>query len=310
MTAEVEPGVQEVQEPGVQEVSYRYQVQEDVIVRQCAPKDFILNAIAYKPQENDTFLIGYPRSGVTWLAYILFLLKNQGKRIDFTERLWEDIPEVGVGRHVRSSFGSYFVQLAEMVASPRILRTHLPSDMAPVHQKAKCIYISRNPLDTAVSMYHDIMSVNEFDGRFDDFFDYFIHGQGDYNCYFNHHLGWVQRTKTHEILWITYEELTRHPRDVIIRIGEFMGGEFTESANNEEVMSEILKACAFIAMKGSENMLTQKTRNGHSLFRRGVIGDFKNFFTEAQVTQVRELTQRYFKGTQLENSWEEYKLPL
>lgn len=291
-------------------MTYRYQVQEDVILRLCMPEDFIQNASQFKLVDTDTVLVGYPRSGMTWLSYILFLLRRGGQQIDFTERLWEEIPEIGIGRRVTSSFGNYFVQQAEMIQHPRILRTHLPCEAAPVQPNAKYIYISRNPLDVAVSLYHDIMAVNEFDGRFDDFFDYFIHAQTDYNCYFKHHLGWHKLLENHVVLWITYEELTTFPKDVIKRIGNYMGGDYQEAANDPIVMSEILHNCSFTAMKDHENMLTKKTRDGHSLFRRGIIGDFKNFFTEEQIAQVREEFRRNFKGTLLENVWAKYKLPL
>ena len=68
--------------------TYRYQVQEDVILRLCMPEDFIQNASQFKLVDTDTVLVGYPRSGMTWLSYILFLLRRGGQQIDFTER-WE-----------------------------------------------------------------------------------------------------------------------------------------------------------------------------------------------------------------------------
>jgi len=162
-------------------MTHRYQIQQDVILRKCAPPDFLENAMAYQPTESDTVIVGYPRSGLTWLAYIINLLKNEGKPLGISDRLWEEVPEIGVGRHVKQTFGNYFVQLAEMIPQPRVLRTHLPYEKAPVHPLAKCIYISRNPFDTAVSLYNELCAINEFDGNFDDFFTYFLHGQTDYN---------------------------------------------------------------------------------------------------------------------------------
>lgn len=207
-------------------MTHRYQIQEDVILRKCAPPDFLENAMAYQPTETDTVIAGYPRSGTTWVAYITHLLKTGGEPLSPGDRLWEEVPEIGVGRHVKHTFGNYFVQLAEMAPHPRVIRTHLPYEKAPVHPLAKCIYISRNPFDTAASLYSELCSINEFEGNFDDFFTYFLHGQTDYNDYFQHHIGWLRRKADHHVLWITFEELKAYPKDVIKQIGNYLGGEY------------------------------------------------------------------------------------
>ena len=66
--------------------SHTYQIQEDVILRQYLPKDFLENATGFQPQETDAFIVGYPRAGSTWVSYVLYLLKNGGEPIGIGER--------------------------------------------------------------------------------------------------------------------------------------------------------------------------------------------------------------------------------
>lgn len=294
-------------------MTHRYQIQQDVILRKFLPADFLENAMSYQPTETDTTIVGCPRSGTTWVAYILYLLKNEGEAITFTERLWEDIPEIGIGRHVEHKFGKYFVQLAEMASHPRILRSHLPYEKTPIHPRSKCIYISRNPFDTAVSLFEEIRTTNEFSGAFNDFFTYFLHGQTDYNDYFQHHKGWLQRKTNQYDLWITYEDLVTYPRTVIKQIGDYLGGVYQRSANDEFTMSKIIKESSFSCMKAKENIMVQSNPNrinGYSFFRRGCIGDYRVYFSKEQITRLNEKFNREFNDTSLLKAWKGYKLPI
>ncbi|XP_065655978.1 sulfotransferase 1B1 isoform X1 [Hydra vulgaris] len=298
---------------GLVRASHRYQIQEDIIVRRWLPPDFVENAISYQATCTDTFIVGYPRAGSSWISYIIYLLKNEGEPIHSSERLWEEIPEIGMGRHVAQRFGKYFVQLAEMVPHPRILRTHLPYDKVPIHPKAKCIYISRNPFDTAVSLFHEVRSINEFSGSFNDFFTYFLHGQTDYNDYFDHHKSWYQRKFEQTVLWVTYEDLMTYPRAIIKQIADYMGGVYQRSANDEFIMKKIINNSSFKEMREKESLLVQKNPNrinDFSFFRKGQIHDFENFFNEEQVKKLTEKFLAQFKGSKLLNSWERYCLPV
>lgn len=293
-------------------MTHTYQIQEDVILRKYIPPDFLENAMGFQPVETDTFIVGYPRSGTSWISYILYLLKNEGEPIGLGERLWEDIPEIGVGRHVKQTFGSYFVQLADMASHPRIVRTHIPSEKAPVHPKSKVIYISRNPFDTAISLFNEIRTINEFSGNFDDFFTYFLHGQTDYNDYFEHHLGWLNRKASQVVLWITYEDLKMYPRAIIKQIGDYMGGVYARSTNDDFIMQEVLRHSSFAEMKANENVLVQSNPNrinGYSFFRSGAVGEFKEGFNKDQIKRLSAKFAREFKGTPFLNTWKKYGLP-
>lgn len=293
-------------------MSHTYQIQEDIILRQYLPKDFLENATGFRPVETDTFIVGYPRAGSTWISYILYLLKNGGEPIGFGERLWEDVPEVGVGRHVQQTFGNYFVHLADLASHPRVLRTHLPSQRAPIHPKSKIIYISRNPFDTAVSLYLETKTISEFSGTFDDFFTFFLHGQTDYNDYFHHHTGWARRNAGEVILWITYEELMQYPRTVIKKLGDYMGGIYERNANDDFIVKEVIRHSSLSEMKSLEHVLVQRNPNrvnGFSFFQAGSVGEYKDFFTKEQIERLSERCVKELVGTPFTNTWRKFGLP-
>ena len=251
-------------------------------------------------------------------AYVLnVIFWNKGKFtiwfiLNYFCRLWEVIPELGRGRHVKHTFGNYFVQLADMASHPRIIRTHLPYEKAPVHPKSKCIYISRNPFDTAVSLFNELKSINEFSGSFEDFFTYFIHGQTCYNDYFDHQKSWFQRRSNQYVLWITYEDLSTYPRTVIKQIGSYMGGVYERSANDEYIMKEILKHTSYKEMETHENLIVSGNPNrgkGQSFFHNGRIGQYKNIFSDTQIKQLVAKLKREFDDLPLIHSWDKYKFP-
>lgn len=293
-------------------MTHRYQIQQDIILRKCAPPDFLENAMAYQPSESDSVIVGYPRSGTSWVAYIINLLKNEGQSLGPGERLWEQVPEIGVGRHVKQTFGNYFVQLAEMAPHPRVVRTHLPYDKAPIHPLAKCIYISRNPYDTAVSLYNELCAINEFEGSFDDFFSFFLHSQMAYNDYFEHHKGWLQRKTNQHVLWITFEDLKTYPKNVIKQIGDYLGGEYQRNVLDEFILQEVIRQSSFVNMKLNENILVASNPNrinGYSFFTSGLIGEYKKYFSEDHIKRLTAKYQREFGNTLLYRCWERYQIP-
>lgn len=223
------------------------------------------------------------------------------------------MPEVGVGRHVKQNFGKYFVHLADLAPHPRVLRTHLPADKAPVHPKSKIIYVSRNPFDTAVSLYKENKAINEFSGEFEDFFTYFLHGQTDYNDYFEHHSQWADRKAVQHMLWITYEELQQYPRTVIKKLGDYLGGIYERNAYDDYVVKEVIANSGIHQMKALEPLLIQPNPNrspGASFFQEGTVGSYKKTFNKEQVWKLSQRFKREFGGTHFQTVWKKFGLPI
>ncbi|KAM7299726.1 putative salivary sulfotransferase [Ixodes scapularis] len=79
--------------------------------------------------------------------------------------------------------------LREASGAPRLLRTHLPMNRLRLSDKAKYVYVARNPWDCCVSNFHLMQDFPLFefaDGTFDDFLDTFLDGRFGFGDYFDH----------------------------------------------------------------------------------------------------------------------------
>merc|ERR1712117_533706 len=80
----------------------------------------------------------------------------------------------------------------ERMASPRLIKTHLPFEVLPpdLLTKAKVVYVARNPWDAAASFYHHATEVFDFvykfKGDFKDFANLFKNSEFQYGSYWHH----------------------------------------------------------------------------------------------------------------------------
>src|SRR5262249_39679579 len=73
----------------------------------------------------------------------------------------------------------------------------------------KYIYVARNGRDVAVSNYHLHRAYFPYEGTFAEFFDRFMRGDIRYGPWFEHVAGWWAHRNDPNVLFLTYEELTR-----------------------------------------------------------------------------------------------------
>ncbi|KAK6177902.1 hypothetical protein SNE40_012774 [Patella caerulea] len=233
--------------------------------------DFIRGVSSLQLRDDDVILCSFPKSGTHWSFEICRLLLNGRLDIDIKPKgcLFADWrPESELNE----------------VDSPRIINTHvrfdrLPSDVET--KKPKIVYIRRNPKDLVVSFYHHIRKIEgyHYDGDFKDFLPLFSNGVS-YGSWFDYVLEWeriIANNQELSILDITYEDLKEDPIKEIRRLSDFLGVQ-----RNEDFFEEIKEFCNFSTMK---DRFKDKMgiKDGHDIFyRRGEVGDWKNWFTVAQ----------------------------
>ncbi|KAH3882250.1 hypothetical protein DPMN_006184 [Dreissena polymorpha] len=80
------------------------------------------------------------------------------------------------------------VAMADQLPDPRILNSHLLPKYLPKAISTgnhKCVFIARNPKDTAVSFYNHTKGIKgyEYNGKFENYLQMFMRGEVDYGGY-------------------------------------------------------------------------------------------------------------------------------
>ncbi|XP_053460723.1 sulfotransferase 2A1-like [Nycticebus coucang] len=244
-------------------------------------------------KDEDVITMTYPKSGTNWLMEILCLIQSKGdtKWIQ-TVPIWERSPWIDS----EPGFAS-----ANKKEGPRLLTSHLPIQLFPksfFSSKAKLIYVIRNPKDVIVSGYFFWNSVNltKKPNSVKQFLEWFLEGNVPYGSWFDHVRGWVSMRERENFLMLSYEELKWDTERTVEKICQFLGKKV-----EQEELSLIVKNSSFQAMR--ENKMSNYSLMGDAFsvhknpfMRKGVTGDWKNYFTVAQAEAFDKLFQEKMAG--------------
>ncbi|KAA8533909.1 hypothetical protein F0562_031426 [Nyssa sinensis] len=257
-------------------------------------REYLEAALAFKSHfeacDDDIILASTIKTGTTWLkALCLCILQCQNGGADKEE---EDIlvkynphtcvPTLDALTYTMNSNPDF-----SGMPSPRLFHTHMQYNVLPdsiKNSKCKIIYITRNPKDTLVSIWHfynTMFRPNEEPFPLEKAFECFYNGVAPYGSFFDHVLQyWSQSLKMpHKILFLKYEELKKDPKAQVKRLASFLGRPF----GNEEEVDKVLWRCSLERLKNLEvnkNGLSPWTTVPNSIFFRvGVVGGWKNHLT-------------------------------
>ncbi|XP_046353832.1 sulfotransferase 1A1-like [Haliotis rufescens] len=231
-------------------------------------KKAVLNMPAVKVRSDDVLVCAYPKSGTNWVwekTRLLLAGKLDCDDVSKMTRMLEFRDE-----------GDY-----KDLPSPRILNSHQLFRQLPVDvsiNKPKIIYLIRNPKDLAVSYYNFAISMPHFkyNGQWTNYLKSLMEGKFDYGSWFDYVKDWEEVKKTTDvpILTIYYENLKQDTFRETKRLCEFLGVE-----RSEAFVTQVCNQCEFDSLKKLK-ATSKVTRD--SVYRKGQIGDWKNWFTVAQ----------------------------
>lgn len=164
------------------------------------------------PRPADTYLVSYPRSGNTWLSFILTNLLYPASPTTF-ENLEDRCPDIYV--HTERALRS--------TPTPGLRKSHEPFDA----RYAKVIYLVRDPRDVAMSYQRYLRKVRAIPDELppDVFLQKFLAGTWDtYGTWGSHVGSWLGAgLDESRLLLIRYEDLHSRPRDVVTSLAAFLG---------------------------------------------------------------------------------------
>ncbi|KAF5926238.1 hypothetical protein HPG69_011365 [Diceros bicornis minor] len=311
----------------------------------------------FEAKPDDLLICTYPKSGTTWIQEIVDMIEQNGDvekcqraiiqhRHPFIE--WARPSQTSAwnicspcNTCITRTFPPDFkgVEKANIMPSPRILRTHLPTQLLPPsfwENNCKFLYVARNAKDCMVSYYH-FQRMNQMlpdPGTWEEYFETFINGKVAWGSWYDHVKGWWEIKDRYQILFLFYEDIKRvskspseeplsglcfwegypeefkcsnvmlpspqDPKHEIQKVMQFMGKNLGET-----VLHKIVQETSFEKMK--ENPMTNRSTVPKSILdqsispfmRKGTVGDWKNHFTVAQNERFDEIYRQKMEGTSI-----------
>ncbi|UYV68925.1 hypothetical protein LAZ67_6001680 [Cordylochernes scorpioides] len=270
------------------------------------PNENILSVLHYQPQSNDLFIITYPKSGTNLVQYLIYLIINKGQPCPNFEEY--ENSSIFIEKHG--------IDRVNTLKLPRILKSHIPFSKFPKSDKAKYIYVARNPKDVSVSYFHLRNALIKKPTAFEEYLPLYIDGELGYGKHLDHVLEFYQHRNEPNMLLITYEEMLEDRKKAVIKLAKFLGKEYeTMIEENPEIIENIIK---YSSVEESRKIIQiekvftkvrqqQKFENPEAekfvFVRKGIVGDWKNYFNEEQSKMVDKLAEEKLGGTELYDYW-------
>lgn len=252
----------------------------------------------YVAAPGDVFVASYPKCGTTWTQYIVYLLQNDARPLTAEQSINDVFPHLEeVGREAVAA-----------LPEPRLIKTHLPFARTPWNVRAKYVYVARNPFDCAVSFYHHtrgfVRHYDFADGTWDVFFECFLAGEVDFGDYFDNLLSWWVRRGDSNVLFLTYEDMLADPAAAVAAIARLLGGRAADLAADPRGLTRVVRTSSFGEMQRDQGRWSsQRPPDMPAFVRRGVVGDYVNYFSPEQARKLVAKMRARTTGTGLETLW-------
>lgn len=246
-------------------------------------KGYGVNGRRLHVYQDDVFLVGYPKSGNTWLDFLVACLRAERP---------EDVNFESIETCVADIYFNNAKALHSL-SRPRCLKSHEPFDT----RYPKVVYIVRDPRAVAVSYFHHLVGLKQIadDLLLDQYIPKFINGNLDSLGTWEEHVsGWMNAHNQHpdRVMIVRYEDLKSETEQTLSSIASFLG-----------IDTSIEKIKAAIQWSSPENMrrLEVESRDaghlGFSGFREG------SFFVRKASSSGWQLELGEALETQIVDAW-------
>jgi hypothetical protein len=224
--------------------------------------------------EDDIFIVSFPKSGNTWVRFLLSNIQNIKLTINF-KNIDEYIPDI----YKVNNFNLKKIQ------RPRILKSH--EYFHPKYKKV--IYIVRDPRSLIVSyfFYEKKMKTIPEDTIFSDYLKIFLENKNRIFSNWEDHINsWVgtRSNKEEQFLLIKYEDLLENTEKELLKITNFINMNISE----EELKKSIYEN-SFKKMKEKEEV----KENEIPFVRKADPEEWKSYFSKEDL----DLLNKHLKKT-------------
>ncbi len=282
-------------------LDFQYSLADDGTGRQMVYPPFVTQqglddlSDRFVVRDDDVFIVTYPKAGTNWMRQILHLLSHQGEQGEQSSR--ETVPFL----EKEACLGNWAA--LDYKGERRYFMSHLSYALMPGVQEsnARYIYVARNPKDCATSLFHFMVSRADLrlQNQWDDFFEAYVHGEVPYGVWFDHNLEWWQASQTaSHILFVKYEEMQKNLAAVVEEVAAFIHFPLTPALRDKVVAQSTFSAMASNS-KANWSLNAEPNGSADKHLRKGVVGDWRNCFSEAQSANYDALYRQTMAGSGL-----------
>ncbi len=184
---------------------------------------------------DDVFILSYPRSGNTWVRFLLASLISGHVDVSFLN-IEKIVPDIYRNSELR----------LRMLRRPRILKSHEHFDV----RYRRIIYVVRDPRDVLISFYNYQIMMNRLSEQHSlaDYTMRFLEGGVPFGSWEDHVRGWLTAWAGHDdFLLVRYEDLDREPIPQLEGIARFLG-----LVCDQAVLATAVSRCTADAMRKLE----------------------------------------------------------
>lgn len=218
----------------------------------------------------DVFVASYPRSGSTWLRFLLLeVLRGESSGFRNVDEL---IPDVG--KHKKTP--------PLLPHGGRLIKTH--EAFRPEYEKA--VYLVRDARDVVLSEYAYQMALGLTGCNFDDYLLRFLRGKvNGYGSWQSHVISWLDASldEGRDIWVVKFEDLRRDSPGTLGQVLDFLGVRV-----DPKVIERAIANNSIQRMREKERVTPQRASKGGRFIRNGLAGAWRERLTGAQVRVIQQ----------------------
>lgn len=174
---------------------------------------------------TDCFVVSWPRSGNTWLRYMLYhgLYPHRDWDLESLDQAMPSVANPGLRRLLPALEEQRF----------RMFKSHDPC--LPYLFRGRIAYLVRDGRDAICSFYHYRKNLNSQKVAFEDYLAQSLGGAFRYGSWHEHVAGWMACDSHPSLLIVRYEDMLADPRAILGRILSHFGATLSDEQLDEAI---------------------------------------------------------------------------